>query len=171
MHFKKKTERERRNGAVLRRHRFFFFFPRTCSKGRDVFCFLLFVSSFPSHVLCHPPHDEMPEQPFSASNASIGHHGRRRGRGGNVRHMHAAMGRCRVDPAPPAPINTTRTQIKGGGGEKKNREKRRKWQKTGRETDSVERETTETVETKNRGYLQGDRERQTEKRKKKGQKE
>jgi hypothetical protein len=81
------------------------------------------------------------------------------------------MGRCRVDPAPPAPINTTRTQIKGGGGEKKNREKRRKWQKTGRETDSVERETTETVETKNRGYLQGDRERQTEKRKKKGQKE
>jgi hypothetical protein len=54
---------------------------------------------------------------------------------------------------------------------KKNREKRRKWQKTGRETDSVERETTETVETKNWGYLQGDRERQTEKRKKKGQKE
>jgi hypothetical protein len=39
------------------------------------------------------------------------------------------------------------------------------------ETDSVERERTETVEIENRGYRQGDRERQTEKRKKKGQKE
>jgi len=52
--FKKKQKKERRNGAVLRRHCFFFFFPRTCSRGRDVFCFLLFVSSFPSHVLCSP---------------------------------------------------------------------------------------------------------------------
>jgi hypothetical protein len=40
-----------------------------------------------------------------------------------------------------------------------------------REIDSVEREGTETVETKNRGYRQRDRERQMEKRKKKGQKE
>jgi len=104
-----KKKRERRNGAVLRRHCFFFFFPWTCSRGRDVFCVLPFVSSSPSHVLCHPPHYEMPEQPCSASNASIGHHARRRGRGGNVNHMHAAMGRGRDDPAPPAPISTTRT--------------------------------------------------------------
>jgi hypothetical protein len=40
-----------------------------------------------------------------------------------------------------------------------------------KETNSVKREGTEMVETENQGYQQRDRERQTEKRKRKGQKE
>ena len=79
-------------------------------------------------------------------------------------HAWAAMGRGRVDPAPPAPINTTRTQ------EKKKREKKR--QQTGRETNREREKPTETVETKkNRGYRHGDWERQSGRRKKKDRKD
>jgi len=74
-------------------------------------------------------------------------------------HAWAAMGRGRVDPAPPAPINS----------DPKGRRRREKTAENGegnreRETNSVEREGTETVETENRGNQQRDRERQTEKR-------
>jgi hypothetical protein len=62
-------------------------------------------------------------------------------------------------------VERKKIEKRGGNGRKRGEKPRE------RETDSVERETTETVETKNWGYLQGDRERQTEKRKKKGQKE
>jgi len=103
--------------------------PGHAAGKETLFCFLLFVSSFPSHVLCHPPHDDIPKQSWSASNASIGHHSRRRGRGGNGRHMHAAIGRDRVDPAPPASINTTRMQ-----------KRRRKKEKNGRKRGGKSRE-------------------------------
>jgi len=69
-----------------------------------------------------------------------------------------------VDPAPPAPINSEPK----GREEKKGRNDRKQGGKLReRETDNVERETTEIVETKNQGYRQGDRERQTGRRKKK----
>jgi len=76
------------------------------------------------------------------------------------------MGRGRVDPSPPAPINS----------DPKGRRRREKTAENGegnreKETNSVDREGTEIVETENRGYQQRDRERQTEKRKRKGQKE
>jgi len=66
------------------------------------------------------------------------------------------MGWGRVVPAPPAPINTVRVQKTEGGKkkEKKSREKREDGRKGGdreRETDWVERETTETEKHKKTG--------------------
>jgi hypothetical protein len=156
----KKKKRERRNDAVLRQHCFFFFFPRTCSRGGDVFVFFslslpLLPTCSATHLMMRCPSSRAPQAtPPLATTAGV------------VAEV-ATCATCtrRWDEAgstPPAPINTNRTQ-----GKKKRKER----QKTGRETDSVEREGTETVETKNRGYRQRDRERQTEKRKKKGQKE
>ena len=76
------------------------------------------------------------------------------------------MGWGRVDPVPPALINNDPKGKKKGGERGKNGRKQGGKQRE-RETDSVEREKTETVETKN----QGDREMQTGRRKNKGQNE
>jgi len=62
-----------------------------------------------------------------------------------VPHAWAAMGRGRVDPVPPAPINSDPKGRKRGGKTAENREGNRERE---RETDNVEREMIETVETK-----------------------
>jgi len=84
-------------------------------------------------------------------------------------HAWAAMGWGRVNPTPPTSINTTRTQ------KRKKEEKRRKTAEKGgnweRETDCVERETTETEKHKNMGYRLGNWERQTGRRKKKNRRD
>jgi len=85
------------------------------------------------------------------------------------------MGRGRVVPAPPAPINTVRVQKKGEGGQKKrkkertaaNGERNRKREKP----TERERGTTEIEKPKNQGYRQGNQERQSGRRKKKDKKE
>jgi len=127
------------------------------------------------------PHDEKTERPCPASDVPIGRLSRccdkveRR-----LPTPCAAMGRGRVFPAPPAPINTVRVQEKKGREKKKGkrqREKRERQQK-GRETERErnrprerERGTTETEKPKNRGYRQGNREIQSGRRKKKDKKE
>jgi len=82
--------------------------------GEEIF-FLFFPLFLPlPHVLCYnqnlmpaaPPHDEKTEKPCPVSNASIGHLSQRRDRAGEQCAPCAVMGRGRVDPTPPAPINT-----------------------------------------------------------------
>jgi hypothetical protein len=77
------------------------------------------------------------------------------------------MGRGRVDPAPPVPINSDpkgrRKEERTAANEERNRKREKPTER--------ERGTTGTEKPKNRGYRQGNRERQSGRRKKKDKKE
>jgi hypothetical protein len=61
------------------------------------------------------------------------------------------MGRGRVDPAPPAPINSDPKERKRGGQTEKREDGRKRGGNRERETNWVERETTETEKHKKTG--------------------
>jgi len=87
--FKKKKRRTKR--CRFEAALFLLLLPLDVQQGKKSFVF--FPLSLPptclrAEVRRHPSHDEMPEQLCPASNASIGHRCRRRGRAGDVHPMH-----------------------------------------------------------------------------------
>jgi len=98
-------------GRAAGEEKFFVFFP--------LFLPLPPTCSVRAKTRCHPPHDEKAEKSCPASDTPIGHLSRHRDRAGELCAPCAAMGRGRVDPAPPAPINTV------SKGEEEGRRKKR----------------------------------------------
>jgi len=152
MHLKKK-ERGKTKQCRFRRHCSSSFFPWTRNRGREVFVlFRLFLplSPSPRALLKLKPDATDREAVPCKRPAHWTSHPVPWQEGAATSHPMQMMGRGRVVPAPPAPINTVRVQKKGEGGQKKrkkermaaNRERNRKREKpTERERNNRNRET------------------------------